>query len=322
MVDKIRELKEKILEGYQITKEEAIALTDYKQEELSRYANEIREKLCGNNFDMCSIINGKSGACQENCKYCAQSSHYNTNIEAYKMIPKEKALEEAIENSREGVLRYSIVTAGRRLSPWELEKVCKLYKYVNEHSDICLCASHGLLAYEELVALKKVGVTRYHNNLETSRNYFPHICTTHTYEDKIAIIEAAKKAGLSICSGGIFGLGESMKDRIDMAYELLELDVKSIPVNVLVPIAGTPLEGVEPITEEEVLKTIAIYRFIHPTADIRLAGGRSKLSEAGKGAFLGGANATISGNMLTTCGNTIKDDMRLLEECGFEVKLL
>ncbi|MEG0326037.1 MAG: biotin synthase BioB [Cellulosilyticaceae bacterium] len=321
-MNELNKLKEKILEGYQITKEEAIALVKYNQEDLSYYANEIREKLCGNSFDMCSIINGKSGACPENCKYCAQSAHYNTNIETYQMISKEKALEEAEENSREGVLRYSIVTAGRKLSALERDEVCTLYAHVNEHSNIKLCASHGLLDYEDLVALKKVGVTRYHNNLETSRNYFPQICTTHTYEDKIATIEAAKKAGLSICSGGIFGLGESIEERIDMAYDLLELGVNSIPVNVLVPIEGTPLGTIEPITEEEVLKTIAIYRFIHPAAAIRLAGGRSNLSEAGKKAFLGGANAAISGNMLTTCGNTIKEDMKLLEECQFEVKPL
>lgn len=321
-MDYLNRLKEKILVGYQITKEEAIALTTYEQEKLSEYANEIREKLCGNSFDICSIINGKSGDCPENCKYCAQSAHYNTNIETYQMISKERALGEADENNREGILRYSIVTAGRKLSSAELDEVCALYDYIQKHSDIKLCASHGLLDYQELVALKEAGVTRYHNNLETSRNYFSHICTTHTYEDKIATIEAAKRAGLSICSGGIFGLGENMNDRIDIAYELLELGVQSIPINVLVPIKGTPLEDVVPITEEEILKTIAIYRFIHPRAAIRLAGGRSQLRKSGEKAFLGGANAAISGNMLTTCGNTIKDDMRLLEDCGYEVKLL
>lgn len=318
----LNRLKEKILEGYQITKIEAMELVKYEQSELSKYANEIREKFSGNRFDMCSIINGKSGACPENCKYCAQSAHYNTDIETYPMISKEKALEEAEENSGEGVLRFSIVTAGRKLSSSELEEVSQLYKHVHEHSSIELCASHGLLNYEDFVVLKESGVTRYHNNLETSRNYFSNICSTHTYEDKIATIEAAKKAGLSICSGGIFGLGERMKDRIDMAYELLDLGVQSIPINVLVPIAGTPLGDIVPITEDEVLKAIAIYRFIHPRAAIRLAGGRSNLSKVGKNAFLGGANAAISGNMLTTCGNTIKDDIRLLQDCGFEVKRL
>lgn len=318
----IEALKNQVLEGYEINKQEALKLASYPQELLSQYANEIREKMCGNGFDMCSIINGKSGECPENCKYCAQSVHYSTNVETYPMISKEVALKEAEENSSEGVLRYSIVTSGRKLTEEELIEVCELYRHIRKHSKISLCASHGLLEYEDFLALKEAGVVRYHNNLETSRKYFPQICTTHTYEDKIKAIQEARRAGLSVCSGGIFGLGETMEDRIDMILDLRQLEIQSIPINVLVPIVGTPLENMSPVTEEEVLKTIAIYRFIHPTATLRLAGGRSNLSEAGKAAFLGGANAAISGNLLTTCGNTIKDDRRLLDECGFEVRLL
>ena len=318
----LENLKNKVLEGYSLTREDAIELVKYDQVILSQYANEIREKLCGDGFDMCSIINGKSGACPENCKYCAQSGHYHTHIQSYPMISKEIGLKEARENSEEGVLRYSIVTSGRKLSPEEVDKVCEIYTHIKQETDISLCASHGLLAYEDFIKLRAAGVVRYHNNLETSRRYFSEICTTHTYQDKLNVIREARQAGLDICSGGIFGLGETIEDRIDMAFELRALDIRSIPINVLVPIVGTPLESVEPITEEEVLKTIAIYRFIHPKSVLRLAGGRNNLSKAGKYAFLGGANAAISGNLLTTCGNTIKDDMKMLKECGFEVKLL
>lgn len=321
-MDQLERLKDKIISGYQMTKEEAINLLEYDQNILSEYANEIRKSVCGDGFDMCSIINGKSGACSENCKYCAQSAHYNTGVETYSMISKKRALEDAKGNYREGVLRYSIVTSGRRLSKEEVKEVCEIYKYIKGKTGINLCASHGLLEYEDFILLQKAGVSRYHNNLETSKRYFVDVCTTHTYEDKIAAIMAAKQAGLSICSGGIFGLGETIEDRIDMIFELKDLGVNSIPINVLVPIEGTPLEYIIPITEEEVLKTIAIYRFIHPSAAIRLAGGRSNLSQVGKKAFLGGANAAISGNLLTTCGNTIQEDLSMLNECGFEVKLL
>ena len=297
-----------------------MALLQYKTEDLSQCADEIRAHFCGNGFDMCSITNGKSGKCQEDCKYCAQSVYYPTQVETYDLLDKEEFLKVATENKEEGVMRYSIVTSGRKLSKKELDKVCEAYSYIRENCSIRLCASHGLLTEEELRRLKENGVTRYHNNLETSRKYFPNICTTHTYEDKVATIKAAQNIGLEVCSGGLFGLGETMEDRIDMAFELRELGIESIPINSLVPISGTPMEDKENLTEDEILKTIAIYRFIHPKANIRLAGGRNSLTNFGEKAFRGGANATISGNLLTTCGNTIQEDHVLIKSCGFEIK--
>lgn len=317
----IKNIYKQVLEGYNISKEEAYKLIDHDVEVLRNYAKSIREQLCGNVFDLCSIINGKSGACSENCKYCAQSAHYNTRVETYPLLDAEVFIKDAKEHKAEGVLRYSIVTSGKRLSKKEVEDVAKIYKRMREECEIKLCASHGLLDEEDFTKLKEAGVVRYHNNLETSRNYFASICTTHTYEDKIKTIKAAQKVGLEVCSGGLFGLGETMEDRIDMAFELREMGVTSIPVNVLVPIPGTPMEKVVPITEEEVLKSIAIYRFIHPTAFIRLAGGRMYLTDNGRLAFEGGANATITGNLLTTCGNTIQDDLKMLKTLGFEVRL-
>nr|WP_307991706.1 biotin synthase BioB [uncultured Niameybacter sp.] len=318
----IKSIKDKIIqEDYLINEEEALKLDSYEQELLSTYANEIRENLCGNNFDLCSIINGKSGACSEDCKYCAQSAHYRSNAEIYPLKETEVFLKDAKAHEEEGVLRYSIVTSGKHLSQKEVEAILAIYERLNKEVDISLCASHGLLDEDTLRKLKAVGVKRYHNNLETSRRYFPYICSTHTYDEKIATIKAAINAGLEVCSGGLFGMGETMKDRIDMAFELRNLGVCSIPINILVPILGTPLEGVIPIAEEEILKTIAIYRFIHPKAKIRLAGGRSQLTDAGRLAFSGGANATISGNLLTTCGNTIQDDFKLLSTLGYEVSL-
>ena len=317
----IKNIYKQVLEGYNISKEEAYKLIDYDVEVLKNYAKSIREQLCGNVFDLCSIINGKSGACSENCKYCAQSAHYSTRVETYPLLDAEVFIKDAKEHKAEGVLRYSIVTSGKRLSKKEVEDVAKIYKRMREECEIKLCASHGLLDEEDFTKLKEAGIVRYHNNLETSRNYFASICTTHTYEDKIKTIKAAQRVGLEVCSGGLFGIGETMEDRIDMAFELREMGVTSIPINVLVPIPGTPMEKMLPITEEEVLKSIAIYRFIHPTAFIRLAGGRMYLTDNGRLAFEGGANATITGNLLTTCGNTIQDDLKMLKTLGFEVKL-
>ena len=191
-------------------------------------------------------------------------------------------LKNAIYNFDKGVLRYSVVTSGKKLAEDELESVCNSYSEIRKNSDIFLCASHGLLSLEQLLKLKNVGVQRYHNNLETSRRNFPNICTTHTYEDKMNTIKAAKKAGLEVCNGGIIGLGETMEDRIDMALDIQELGVKSVPVNILSPIPETPYGKLPVLTANEVRKTVAIFRFILPEAAIRLAGGRNLMVDKGR----------------------------------------
>lgn len=188
-----------------------------------------------------------------------------------------------------------------------------------ECSNIELCASHGLLTEEQFRELKASGVFRYHANIETSRRFFPQICTTHTYDDKIACIKAAQRAGLSVCSGGIIGLGENWEDRIDMAFSLQELGIESIPINVLIPIKGTPLQNQKPLSEDDIIRTIVIFRYINPTAYIRLAGGRTLMQDSGRHAFHSGANAAITGNMLTTSGNNIKQDLEMLSDEGFDI---
>lgn len=194
------------------------------------------------------------------------------------------------------------------------------YKRLNDECNISLCASHGILDKESLMKLTEVGVKRYHHNLETSRSYYRKICTTHSYDERINTIKEAKKVGLEICSGGIIGLGESREDRIDMAIELRCLGVPSIPINALMAIKGTPLEKQESLSEEEILRTIAVFRFINPKANIRLAAGRSLLNNDGDRAFKAGANGTITGNLLTTCGNKICDDRRMIKSLGLKVK--
>ena len=318
----IQQIKNKILNGFQINKEDAMQLISADLEKLSTASNELRQHFCGNAFDICTIINGKNGKCSENCKFCAQSAHYKVSIEEYPLLDCKSLLKEAIYNRDKGILRYSVVTSGKNLVEDELESVCNSYSKIRKNCDISLCASHGLLSIEQLLKLKNAGVRRYHNNLETSRRNFPNICTTHTYDDKINTIKAAQKAGLEVCSGGIIGLGETMEDRIDMALDIRGLGIKSVPVNILSPIPETPYGKLPVLTTDEVRKTVAIFRFILPDAAIRLAGGRNLLADKGRSLFLSGANAAISGDMLTTSGIIISDDMRMIKELKFEVKML
>ena len=316
----VETLGNKILEGKMITKQEAIELYEQPLQELCQKANEIRKQFCSNRFDICTIINGKSGRCPENCRFCAQSAYSHTNAAEYPLLPAEEIVAQAKVNDKQGVLRYSIVTSGKRLSDQEVDKMCEAVQKIKEETGISVCISFGLLKEEQYRKLKAAGVTRVHNNLETSRKNFPNICTTHTFEDKVNAIRAAQAAGLSVCSGGIMGLGETPEDRIDMALTLRELGIKSVPVNMLNPIPGTPLGQNKKLTAEDMCRIVAVYRFILPDASIRLAGGRGLLPDKGRSCFLSGANAAISGDMLTTAGITVETDMKLLKELGYEVR--
>lgn len=316
-MDIINTLKEKIIGGGLIDKSEAMSLLDVDIEQLCAAADKIRSKLNGRKIDTCTILNGKSGLCTENCKYCAQSAHNHTGVKEYPMLTVSEIVECGLENAKLGVDRFDVVTAGLRLNDAEVDTLCKAYSQIKEQTDLELCSSNGLLSYEQFVRLHDAGVTRIHNNLETSRRFFPSVCTTHTYDEKIETIRAAKKAGMEICSGGIIGMGETMKDRIDMALELQSLGVRSIPINVLMPIKGTALENQPPLSDEEILRTVALFRFINPKADIRLAGGRKLLEDHGRQAFKSGANASIIGNMLTSIGNNVDEDFAMFEELGF-----
>ncbi|WP_252231124.1 MULTISPECIES: biotin synthase BioB [unclassified Clostridium] len=319
MLNIVDKFKEKILSGELISKKEAMILSKENIDELASAANDIRMSLCGKEFNLCTIINGKSGRCGENCKYCAQSVYFKTDIEEYNLLDSESIITSAISNYNSGVHRFSVVTSGKKLTNKEVHTVCKTYSELKDKCDIKLCASHGLLNYEELVKLKESGVIRYHNNLETSRNFFSNICTTHTFDEKTHTIKNALKAGLQVCSGGIIGLGETMEDRIDMAFTLRELNVDSIPINILNPIKGTALENQEKLSYDEITKTFALFRFILPKKQIRIAGGRALLNDKGERLMKSGVNAAISGDMLTTSGIKTFDDIKMIKELGFEV---
>ena len=317
----VSKMKEKILRGEEIGRQDALRLSEEPLAQLQEAADEIRRKMCGNGFDLCTIINGKCGRCSEDCKYCAQSAHYQTACEeAYPLLSVEELVERAKHNAQQGVLRYSIVTSGKRLSEQEVDQVCESIRRIKEETSIEVCVSFGLLGEEQFRKIREAGASRVHCNLESSARYFPEICTTHTYEDKIETLKAAKRAGLSICSGGILGLGETMEDRVDMVLTARELGVKSIPVNLLNPIPGTPYEKRSPLTNEEACRCVAVFRFLVPDASIRLAGGRGLVGDKGEACFRSGANAAISGDMLTTAGITVETDRKLIHTLGFEVK--
>ena len=317
----IKALADEIIGGRRITRQDDLNMfltCDLK--ELCEGADRIREHFIGDKVDLCSIINGRSGRCPEDCKYCAQSAHNHTSCEIYDFLPEEKIVEACKLNESEGVDRFSIVTSGRALSGEEFEKAVHAYETMHAKCRIDLCASMGFLNAEQLHRLHEAGVTSYHHNIETSKRNFPNICTTHTYEQKLETLKLVKKEGMCACSGGIIGMGETWEDRLDMAVSLAELGIDSIPINALMPIEGTPLENQLQLTEDEILRTIAFFRYINPEANIRLAAGRALLTNDGEIAFQSGASATITGNMLTTVAcATIRSDKQMLENLGRDV---
>lgn len=308
---------EAILQGYRIKRGDDLQIfLDAPLDELQQGAGALQRHFCGKHIDFCTIINGRSGRCGEDCKYCAQAACHHTGCEEYGFLPKEEIIANAKANEKAGANRFAIVTSGRALTGADFEKALDTYRTMKGTLHIGLCASHGLLTPEQLHRLHEAGVTSYHHNIETSRRFFPQICTTHTYDDRIRTIKAAQKEGLCVCSGGIIGMGETWADRLDMALSLAELGIQSIPVNALMPIPGTPLENRAQLDGRDVLRTIAFFRFINPEANIRLAAGRKLLPENGATALLSGASASITGNMLTTSGSTIVEDMAMLKRLG------
>lgn len=316
-----------ILSGYSITKEEALQLVQIQPSAFSLQhffnlfsaANRIRETFRENSVDLCSIVNAKSGACPEDCSYCAQSSKSKTEVLVYPLVKKDIVIDKAKEAKDAGVKRFCVVTSGRKIGKNELIEIASMITDIRSVG-LLPCATLGLMDKEELSFLKESGLERYHHNLETSERFFPEICRTHTYHDKLKTIDAAKAVGLSICSGGIFGLGETWQDRIDMAFAIKELNVDSVPINFLIPVKGTSMGDRDFLHPFEALKIISLYRFILPEKEIRVCGGRMQiLGEFNSMVFMAGADALLTGNYLTTTGRTFKDDLRLIEQYGLRV---
>lgn len=310
-------LKDRVLAGGQITQDEALALSAaVDKEALYAAADQIRAHFMGRTIDLCSIMNAQSGRCSEDCKWCSQSRRFKTGVEEYPLVSEEEGVEMALANSRQGVGRFSLVTSGRALKPKQVQQACNIYTAIGKKSTIRLCASMGLLRKPELQKLKDAGVERYHCNIETAASHFPSLCSTHTFEDKLRTIRDAQSIGMKVCSGGIFGMGETLAQRIEMAFALRELGVDSIPINILNPIEGTPLYGSKPLSDEDVLVSIALFRFINPTAHLRFAGGRNLISQIQEKALCAGVSAALVGDYLTTLGASIEQDKAMFKRLG------
>ncbi len=313
-------LEQRVLAGGQVTYDEALLLSEVLDKEVLYAASgRIRAHFCGDRIDLCSIVNARSGRCSEDCKWCSQSRFHRTDIEVYDLIPAETALRQARENEKAGVRKFSLVTSGRTLSADHLNYLCSIYDTLRQESGLELCASMGLLDGAQMRQLYDAGVRNYHCNLETAPSYFPQLCTTHTVEEKRETLRAARAAGMKLCSGGIIGMGETMALRIELAVALRELAVDSIPINILNPIPGTPLEGTPRLSDEEILTTMALFRFVNPRAWIRFAGGRTLILGIQDKALRAGINATIVGDMLTTKGITMEEDITHIQSLGFTV---
>jgi biotin synthase len=317
----VKSIQKRVLEGEAISIDVALALaqTGHKST-LYDCANEIRLHFCGAAMDLCSITNAKSGKCSEDCKWCSQSASHKTHIEVYSLVEKQRAVAEAVGSAEQGVGHHSLVTSGKRVTDKDLESLLDIFREIRAKCSIDLCASMGLLSREALQRLRDGGVRRYHCNLETAPSFFSRVCSTHSIVDKIRTIQDAQSLGLEVCSGGIIGMGETMEQRIELALLLRDLGIRSIPINILNPIVGTALEGTAALSEDEVLTTIALFRFINPRAHLRFAGGRLLIRHFQMRALKAGINASIVGDMLTTVGSGIADDLKDFREAGFTIE--
>lgn len=319
----LKEITRRIIEdGYEVSASEALELLHWgNANELYEAADKVREVLCGKYFDTCSIINARSGRCSEDCKWCSQSHKHKTGIDEYPLIGVEEAMKLAKENDGARVRRYSLVTSGRTMTDSQIDAVVEIYKELRKETGLFLCASMGLLTKPQLQKLYDAGVRRYHCNIETAPSHFPSLCTTHTTAEKVQTIKWAKEVGMDACSGGIIGMGETDEQRVEMACYLREIGVRSIPVNVLMPIKGTALENQASLTIEEILRTMSMFRLVNPKAYIRMAGGRASYWKESDLALKCGVNSSIVGDMLTTIGaKSIEDDMERFEAAGYSLK--
>lgn len=319
----IIDLAERVIGGDEIDYKAAshlIALEGSSIYDLLAAGNRIREHFKGNKVSLCSIVNAKSGRCPEDCSFCGQSAFYDTNATEYGLIEPEVIADAAEKAKGMKSREFSIVTSGTRVeSEKELERLCQALQKIGDRME--RCASLGIMTRDALLRLKEAGLESYHHNLETARSFFPNICTTHDYEEDVNTIRMARELGFKTCCGGILGLGESLEQRVEMAFTLKELNVDSIPMNFLNPIKGTKMEGMRTVPPLEGLKTIAVYRFILPKKNIIVSGGREiTFRDLQSMIFMAGANGTLIGNYLLTKGRKPEELLQMIEDLGLEVE--
>ncbi len=306
-----------------ITEKEALELLQAEGDEfleLLARADRARRRAHGNRVHLCAIVNAKSGACPQDCAFCAQSAHNDTDVEVYPLLEEERMLQAARRASAWPIGRFGIVTSGPTLDEEpEIRRVARTVTRVREEAGVAPCASLGMLGRDELLALKEAGLTRYHHNLETAESFFPQICTTQDWKDSVRIVEQAKELGLQVCCGGIFGMGESLEQRVEFLGQIRDLDVDSVPLNFLNPIPGTRLEGLHELTPKDCLRIVAVARLMLPDKEIRVAGGRDvNLRDLQSWIFVAGADGMMIGDYLTTRGRKVDDDLQMLRDLGLE----
>ncbi|MDD5434459.1 MAG: biotin synthase BioB [Nitrospira sp.] len=312
-----------------ITSDEALLILNLDHKflpHLLTWTDRVRQTFNGNTVDLCSVINARSGGCPEDCSFCTQSVNSSTDISTYPLLPVDTIMEGARTAKSNGATKFCLATSGNGIgSEKELNRICDVIVRINKEVGINVCATLGSMSKDEMIALKSAGLSRFHHNLETAEAYFPNVCTTHTYQDRIEQVRLAKDIGLSICSGGIFGIGETTEHRIDLAFAIKGLEVDSVPINFLMPFQGSPLSNdktiTPPITPFEALKIIALFRFLMPDKEIRICGGRvTALHELHPFIFSCGANGMMIGNYLTRGGREPNKDLRMLSDLGLELE--
>ncbi|MEJ5260536.1 MAG: biotin synthase BioB [Anaerohalosphaeraceae bacterium] len=317
----IKSHAEYILSGGMLNRQQAYELAQAGQtdfEDLLYWADRIRRHFFGETVHLCSIVPGRLGGCSQDCAFCAQSVHYDTAVDKKPRLLTEEEIVSAAAQAKAGrVNHFGIVTSGRSVPAEELERLERIIRRLRQEFGIRVCAALGILDEEAMRRLAAAGVERYNHNLETSERHFPNIVKTHRYEERVATIRAALKAGLKVCAGGIFGIGETLEDRIDMAMELRALGVDMVPLNFLHPIPGTPLGTMPPLAPREILQIVALYRFLLPQTHLKVAGGRVKnLRDLQSWIFRAGCTSIISGNYLTTAGRAVEEDKQMIIDLG------
>lgn len=302
------------METIGLDKEELLDLYNTDLETLLELSSQYMSK----NIEFCSLVNARSGKCSQNCKYCAQSSHYRTDIETYPLIDKEEVLKAAKEAKEYGVNHFAIVTSGKDPEEENFDKIIELIQEINKVDGISSCASIGILNEQDAKKLADAGLKRFHHNINTSQSYYPEVCTTHTWEDRVNTCKLVKKYGMELCCGVILGMGETVEQRIEMAMELAEIQPDSIPINILMPIPQTPFENYgDKIDEENILRTLAVFKIANPNSVLRFCGGRLRLSEKNQELALKTCvEGILTGNYLTTTGKSPQEDLKTVEKLG------
>jgi biotin synthase len=322
----IQALKSRVLAGGNITPGEALCLSSIQNaailDLLLKAAHEITTRFRSSQPDLCSLVNAKIHLCSEDCGFCSQSSHYKTGVKHYPLMSPEEILEEAKKSEANGVQSFCVVTSGETLNDVEFEQVLATFRLLSEKTHLRLDGSLGNLTAEQVRKLREAGMRRFNHNLQCSREFYPEIVSTHTYDERKKTLKFLAENAVEVCSGGILGMGETEEDRINLAFELKPFEPHCLPVNILNPRPGTPLEGQRAINPEEIIKIVAIYRFIHPKANIKLAGGRERNLGVyfQEKALRGGANGFVVGGYLTTAGNPLREDLDILRHSGFSME--